>query len=918
MSRLSEVPGPWLAGAWAGALASALAVACLTSPVAAQRPRIEAPLIAPGPIGQDQKRAVEEGAAVQMFESPNVDRFLHKAQDFLQREDWLGAIRVLQDVLEGKTLLEPEEEKPKEPEPKKPDPKADPKTGTPTRPVRPPNPQQPETVQRIDPLLEENPANSVFSADRRLYRPVRRLCHELLAAMAEAGQILYREKFEFQAQQLLDQALALRDRRGLEEIYQKHFITLAAGRALLAAGDLLMAEGRHRAAIQSFRLLLEIYPANARKRIGELNETYVRLRIVACHQLLGDRHSAGEALAELIREQPDATVRLQGELVPLTELAQSELFGATLAAPAAAASDPTQPTARDGLALVPLWEHRFATQDPYRSPRGNDRQGEVFMAVEVASRAVPQPRQSMPGTSVAFVDGQILFTDHFRLRAVDALRGIMLAEGDGPLEAPQPLQNRARSRVPVYDWFSLRPVVDDQQVYFVLGHRDRRLPPDMQPVLNNELVAMERGTLKPVWSSSTWNAGREGARVTFLATPTPFGELLLVPVLDRGAYGLLGLDAKTGAVRFRTLVHGGGSDLVRAPAPPVQVSGGVAFVLTNAGVLAALDAYTGSLLWARRYERSHPFRPLPAQTRATNRNAAMMGGPAFREVGFTGFVPGDVHLRDGRVIFAPGDGKVAICLDGASGEPLWMVSKAVTGTHQQLLGCNRTHMFLAGAMLTCVDHRTGISEWELEIDGDATAWYGRGVVTDDWVVLPGDRCLRVLSLRGKREWRKVALPAFTQSDAPLSGPCNVFLDGPYLAVAYEAGIELYADVRALQESARASTDPLERASLLVQAGDLMGAIDALEAGLRDADEAARPRIASRIVTLAREAALTMVTLGARGQALELLGRVRPHAEAGRLLGQWHLARLEAFKALQDEDAMRVERQAIANWMESRR
>ena len=43
--------------------------------------------------------------------------------------------------------------------------------------------------------------NSVFSHDGRLFRPVRRLCHELLAQLPDVGIEIYRTKFEFEAEE---------------------------------------------------------------------------------------------------------------------------------------------------------------------------------------------------------------------------------------------------------------------------------------------------------------------------------------------------------------------------------------------------------------------------------------------------------------------------------------------------------------------------------------------------------------------------------------------------------------------------------------------------------------------------------------------------------------------------------------------
>ncbi|HEU4420882.1 MAG TPA: hypothetical protein VFT55_18225, partial [Planctomycetota bacterium] len=85
------------------------AVAAAAAPCQ-RRDRVEVPLgaVAPAqaPLGAVAQAPVgdDPGAAVEMFENPNLDRFLRRAQDFLAREQYASAIEVLQDVIEGRTL----------------------------------------------------------------------------------------------------------------------------------------------------------------------------------------------------------------------------------------------------------------------------------------------------------------------------------------------------------------------------------------------------------------------------------------------------------------------------------------------------------------------------------------------------------------------------------------------------------------------------------------------------------------------------------------------------------------------------------------------------------------------------------------------------------------------------------------------
>src|SRR5690606_35240389 len=238
-------------------------------------------------------------------------------------------------------------------------------------------------------------------------------------------------------------------------------------------------------------------------------------------------------------------------------------------------------------------------------------------------------------------------------------------QGDGVATVPDPLPGQVRHRIPSYDFASLRVAADDERYYVVVGP-DTRRSSGMRAVTRTTMQAWSKRELAALWSTDEDEAL---ADVTFLATPTPFGERLLVPVAVRDTFGLMCVDASSGKLVYQTMLHREGTEFARPPAVPVAVSGGTAYVLTNAGVLGAVDAFSGGLRWLRRYERYQPFRPAPSTQRRTEVNAY------FRELPLYGFAPSDLVVRDGLVVFAPCDGRTMICVDGASGEPVWMVEQ---------------------------------------------------------------------------------------------------------------------------------------------------------------------------------------------------------------------------------------------------
>ena len=273
-------------------VALALVLSAGVNELASQRVRVRAPLVLAGAQG-----AQDPGTPVEMFESSNLDRFLRRAQDFLGRQDYSNAIKVLQNIVEGRTtafVAEPEEITGNATT----DPKKKPKK----------NPKKDQAPGNW-PIDQDNPAYSVFSTDDRLYRPVARLCHELLASLPPQGLSLYRARFGFVAEKAHDDALARRDLPAMESVYNKFFITKHAGLAMHAAADLLMDRGRFRAAIQTLQTLLEVYPEFCRREAG-LQDVLLWVKLAICYEQLGESKSAADVLEQVAARWSETSVRI--------------------------------------------------------------------------------------------------------------------------------------------------------------------------------------------------------------------------------------------------------------------------------------------------------------------------------------------------------------------------------------------------------------------------------------------------------------------------------------------------------------------------------------------------------------------------------------------------------------------------------
>jgi hypothetical protein len=262
-----------------------------------------------------------------------------------------------------------------------------------------------------------------------------------------------------------------------------------------------------------------------------------------------------------------------------------------------------------------------------------------------------------------------------------------------------------------------------------------------------------------------------------------------------------------------------------------------------------------------------------------------------------------------------------LCVDGASGEPVWMIEQ---DDLTYLIGCDGEHVFAGSPdAVTCIELRSGLRLWRSPLPPYPTSahWRGRGIIVGDLLVLPGFREIHLRRIGGttatETSWHTLPLPPLMLGRDALEGPFNLFQDGPYLAAVYAGGIELYSTSRALAELAAAAPDPLTEAALLAHAGDLSAAVARLEAIDLEARPELRPEVSRRMLTLGAELAVAIASSGLRDEALAMLERCRVPLRDPQLLHRWRLARIEVFESLGDLESAAKEQLLLYDEMESR-
>ena len=285
----------------------------------------------------------------------------------------------------------------------------------------------------------------------------------------------------------------------------------------------------------------------------------------------------------------------------------------------------------------------------------------------------------------------------------------------------------------------------------------------------NVLCAYDARNGKFKWMRAA-DGGDEGSKfdIGYMAAPVPYAKFLLVPVSDNGTLWLHAVDKSNGELVWRSFLcedpNNGAS-----PWSPIglAVDGGDAYVATGGGVVIALDAMSGAVRWASRYQRS---------TKG-GMNMARFGAPQTTIQGMDGWEE-DIVVPNGRalVVIATDSDKL-FALDRRTGDLLWESPRQPTGDDDAgvyFLGVLGDGLFLSG--------KRSLRRYDLSKDG-RLMWearfvspsLGHGVLTSDAIYMPtGESIARINPDNGKIE---AQVGVFSPTKEPVG---NLYSDGKRL------------------------------------------------------------------------------------------------------------------------------------------
>jgi outer membrane protein assembly factor BamB/tetratricopeptide (TPR) repeat protein/TolA-binding protein len=555
--------------------------------------------------------------------------------------------------------------------------------------------------------------------------------------------------------------------------------------ALERALDLNLALGRFYEALALARRLIDVYPKDTDRDLplAFAKAAYCAARIGDTEQvtvLLGRLASEHEGATVKVEGKPVPAAELKDHPFFRRGAGERHADADWPVAGGNPARNRTSPDLPEDLPKKPFWSFLLSERDTRltvcRSPDPN--QGDVWMVLRHDRQPSPLPelrvaaREHVAPYPTAFPivhGGVLLYKDG---RDVVARRGgsgsfVHVAEvvvwwppaTDDPvyrcpLESVRPGTQEAvkDSRVleAVYehlDYGAARLVVSGDMILatdWLGAPNELRGEAAAIPNQPNTVIAHSRTSGKQIWAwhgdypseavradpgvLDAWQKDYQLHRgAAFLGPGVASGGTLYTVASERegaesGLVSLWAIDAATGRVRFRTMLHY--EDEVNRHLPrgaAVAVAGGTVYAVTQAGVVAAVDALPpGHVKWLTRYARGF--------------EGAQGGRRGFRAGRIKqGFAFNDPVVAEGKVFVAPADANEVLALDAESGRVAWSIPKRAVLSASYVLGVKDGLLYLGGDKVFAIDIRKGEITWSSPLRAFR---YGRGFVGERYVHVP--------------------------------------------------------------------------------------------------------------------------------------------------------------------------------------
>lgn len=822
-------------------------------------------------------------------------------------------------------------------------------------------------------VLTKHAANVVLdrmdSAGRPIrYGGVKNAVQEHLARWPQEGLNVYRSRFEPLATAMFDQAVRGGPKE-LQQIWELYFVTEAGKRAGLRLMDLWWESGDFAVVASLGERLLEWHPT-----LGP-DAPMVLYRTALCHHLNGDAAGAARRLEDLRNRHPNARGVVGGREVLLAEQLDYELQHAPLFS--AVASGDSWPMfggnpSRDKLSSASaqpgaqIYSIKLSSWSPPTGGTNEQTRRQLQQQWDNANKSGMNT-----GVIPAIDRGQLFFQDGQRVYAVNLESGVPLpgwalthgGGGDriGQYTAPSvstgPTANPYGTNFaqPSPQW---TVTVTDTSVLAVMGRPTLRAyyGGSVVPRSATRLVCLERETGHERWAvrPDELSAAKDAKdsplaskSLEFSGSPLVVGDNVFV--IARGGTQmqvedcvLVCLGAEKGELRWLSYVAS--ANTTRSPyyyqptnatdsLSHLAYAGGRVYVLTNLGVVGAIDAFTGGVAWLALYPRLD----LPDARMAAVASRARDARPR------TPWMANALIVQEGKVFALPSDGTHLCVYDAATGDEVNRLRLAHLQSResqppQVLLNVSGDELIVASAnpaagntapsdVLTCVNWRVynerDAEKKKEEMDRLMIRWHtnafapiqGRPFVTSDLIYVPTKSALWAVNPRNGKVVKEFLAEVSAWKEG---GWGNVIVAEDHVVVASPAAVSAYTDLDAVRTKYRTliaaspgDPDPrLLMSEVMFNAGDLEEALRSMDEAITALGGAGslrsgpqRERLFSDAITFAQKLSPSRRegphVAGAKGRqfAFEFFDRAALAADTTAQQVSWRLLRADFIRAV---------------------
>ena len=615
------------------------------------------------------------------------------------------------------------------------------------------------------------------------YVNVRTVTDIYLASMPPEGLKLFRARVDAQARRWFETAQQQRDEPALERLIQRAFLSSSGDDALLLLGESAWERGDLARARNFWQKLL---PAQRPTAAGQMplvltypdsgvDAASVEARLVLCSMMQGNLARAKAELDAFRTAHPKASGELAGRRGNLAEILAAVLAESQPVAIAAGDSAATTfagnparnqvfPQAVDVGAVswsVPLKEMRVE-----RPPRVEDFV-ERFERFERGSAGLPVSVLSY----FPVVSKNVVFycddTEIYACVLAGEKAGRPAWGNDASIfRVPHEFEHAAASRLRAgLPRFSLS--IDEDRLYARLGTvvapaaRNRGLRPPVSSLVCLDL--RRQGDL--AWIVKADDIDGEAGRWAFDGAPLAAEGRVYVALRRNDPQLQLNVacfDGGTGKLIWNRKVCGGvetiGGDVEEIRHQLLTLADDSLVYVTNLGAVAALDSRDGLIRWVATYPR------VETETIAAFNKRQLQG-------------PNPCLFCEGLAIVAPTDGDRILAYHVQTGVLQWELT--LDGQATQLFGVAGSRLIAAGDRLWAIDVETGRLLWSQGQGDPVAATWGRGVLAGDLIYWPRREEIQLVEIATGRVRRQVDLAGLYG----LPGGGNLTIAGGMLLVA---------------------------------------------------------------------------------------------------------------------------------------